>query len=312
MNPAILLTSIFGLFIGLAVTFFGERIFKISLSSTGFAVGAVLVGGIAFNLTENVIVALIGGAIAGFFTALMVRSAYRTGLFIIGFAMAAIIATYIALAMDAVTVDIQNLENVDPNALTSMLPLIGAGLVMSMVSGSLLVIFDTPLLRIITAIFGAIVFSISGFVLTTGMETLPQSTASLVSVQLFVWGALWIPLAIVGVVFQFFGVNWLFKLLQIDQASRQEQKRRDAYVQQKQQVARPPQGTGYPSNQPPPQQGGYPQQQYPPNQNPQQGVYPSQQYPPNQNPQQGGYPSNQPQQPRQYPPNQQPPRRNKP
>jgi len=306
MNPAILLTSIFALLIGLAITFFGERIFKISLSSTGFAVGAVLVGGIVFNLTDNLIVALIGGGIAGFFTALIVRSAYRAGLFIIGFAMAAIIATYIAIAMDAVTVDIQNLENIDPTTLQTMLPLVLAGFVMSIVSGALVVIFDTPILRVVTAIFGAIIFAISGFVLTTGTETLPQSTASLVSVQLFVWGALWIPLAIAGVVFQFFGVTWLFKLLQIDQASRQEQKRRQAYMQQKQQAHRPPQQGyptgqgGYPSNQQSPQQG------YPPNQpqSPQQG------YPSNQQPPQQGYPPQHPNRPQQgYPPNRRPPQK---
>jgi len=282
MSPTILLTSIFALLIGLAVTFFGERIFKISLSSTGFAVGAVLVGGLVLTVIDNVIAALVAGAIAGLITAFLARSAYRTALFIMGFAMSAIIATYIGLAMDAVTVDIQNLENIDPNTLQSMFPLIIAGSVMSMVSGALVVIFDTPILRVATAIFGAIVFSISGFVLTTGMETLPQSTASLVSVQLFVWGALWIPLAIAGVVFQFFGVTWLFKLLQIDQASRKEQKRRQAYYQQKQ-AQRPP-SQGYPQN---PQQGDYP-----PNQPPQQGDYPQNPQGRQQPPQQGGYPQN--------------------
>lgn len=289
MSPTILLTSIFALLIGLAVTFFGERIFKISLSSTGFAVGAVLVGGLVLTVIDNVIAALVAGAIAGLITAFLARSAYRTALFIMGFAMSAIIATYIGLAMDAVTVDIQNLENIDPNTLQSMFPLIIAGSVMSMVSGALVVIFDTPILRVATAIFGAIVFSISGFVLTTGMETLPQSTASLVSVQLFVWGALWIPLAIAGVVFQFFGVTWLFKLLQIDQASRKEQKRRQAYYQQKQAQRPPSQGYpqnpqqgDYPPNQPPPQQGGYPQNPQSGQQPPQQGGYP-------QNPQQGNY-----------------------
>lgn len=299
MNPAILLTSIFALIIGLAVTFFGERIFKISLASTGFAVGAVLVGGLIFNFSENVLFATGGGVVAGFITSLLVRSAYRTGLFIIGFAMSAIVATYIAIAMEAVTVDIQNIENIDPNTLQELLPLIIAGFAMSMVTGALVVLFDTPILRVGTAIFGAIIFAISGFVLTTGMETLPQSTASLVSVQLFVWGALWIPLAIAGVVFQFFGVNWLFRLLQIDQGSRQERARRKAYQQQKQQMQRPPA-----SGQPRPQ--GYPQQGPP-----QQGYPQSQQRPPQQ-----GYRQNPPQRPASgqppqqgYPPKRQPPRK---
>ncbi|GEM_PF-2846119 len=337
MDPAILLTSIFALLIGLAVTFFGERIFKISLASTGFAVGAALFGGIALTLLDNVIIALIVGGIGGVITSFMVQSAYRTGLFIIGFAMAAIITIYIALAMDAVTVDIQNLESINPDELSSMLPLIIAGFSMSLISGSLVVMFDTPILRVVTAIFGAIVFAISGFVLTTGMETLPQSAASLVSVQLFVWGAGWIPLAIAGIVFQFFGVTWLFKLLQIDQASRQEQKRRQAYHQQKQKVQPSPQQGGYTPNQYTSQQTGYPsnpqasqQGGYTPNQHSQQGgyapnQYPTQQegYPPNQQPpqqggytqnqqppQQGGYPPSQrPPQKRKYPPNEQPPRR---
>ncbi len=296
MNPVILLTSIFALIIGLAVTFFGERIFKISLTSTGFAVGAVLAGGILFNFSENIFIAMVGAAIAGFITSLLVRSAYRTGLFVIGFAMSSIIATYIAIAMDAVSVNIQNIENIDPNTIQQLLPLILAGFAMSMVSGSLIVLFDTPILRVATAIFGAIVFSISGFVLTTGMESLPQSTASLVSVQLFVWGAIWIPLAIAGVVFQFFGVNWLFRLLQIDQGSRQENARRKAYYQQKQQVQRPP------NQQTPPQQG-YPQnpQQRPPSS----GQANPQGYPP-QRPS-AGQPSQQ-----GYPPKRQPPQRRKP
>lgn len=289
MNPVILLTSIFALIIGLAVTFFGERIFKISLTSTGFAVGAVLAGGLLFNFSENIFIAMVGAAIAGFITSLLVRSAYRTGLFIIGFAMSSIIATYIAIAMDAVSVNIQNIENIDPNTIQQLLPLILAGLAMSMVSGSLIVLFDTPILRVATAIFGAIVFSISGFVLTTGMESLPQSTASLVSVQLFVWGAIWIPLAIAGVVFQFFGVNWLFRLLQIDQGSRQERSRRKAYYQQKQQVQRPP------------NQQRTPQQGYPQN--------PQQRPPAGQSPQRpsSGQPSQQ-----GYPPKRQPPPRRKP
>ena len=109
-----------------------------------------------------------------------------------------------------------------------MLPLIGAGFVASMITGSLVVMMDTPILRVATAIFGAIIFAISGFVLMTGTDQLPQSTAQLVGVPLFVWGVGWIPLAIAGVVFQFFGVEWLLKFLQMDKYSRQERARQKA------------------------------------------------------------------------------------
>jgi len=264
MTPVVLLASILGLFIGLTVTFFGERIFKISLSATGFGVGFALAGGIVYNLTNEILGALIAGAIAGVISLFIVRSAYRSGLFLIGFAMAAILVTYISIAMDAVTIDIQNLENFDPNTIQQMLPLIGTGFFASMITGALVVMFDTPILRVTTAIFGAIIFAISGFVLTTGMDTLPQSTAQLVGVDLFVWGAGWIPLAIAGVVFQFFGVNWLLNFLQIDQASRQEKARQQAYrLQQQQQMNQPPPNYGQqqpPSNYPPAQRN--PQQPY--------------------------------------------------
>lgn len=303
MNPALLIASLLGIFIGLTLTFFGERIFKISLSGTGFGVGAVLAGGIAFNLFENMIFALVVGVVVGFMSLLLVRSAYRSGLFLIGFAMAAIVVTYISLAMDAVTIDIQNLENIDPTSIQQMLPLLGAGFVASMITGSLVVMMDTPILRVATAIFGALIFAISGFVLTTGTDTLPQSTAQLVSVDLFVWGMGWIPLAIAGVVFQFFGINWLLNFLQIDKYSRQERARQKAYVASKRQpTAQPPQ-QGYPQQ--PPQQG------YPPQQPPQQG-YPQQdpyghQGPRPQPPQQGYPPQNRP--PQQRPRTQQPPRK---
>jgi hypothetical protein len=267
MNPVVLLASILGLFIGLSVTFFGERIFKISLSATGFGVGFALGGGIAFNLTEEILVAIIAGGIAGIISLFIVRSAYRTGLFLIGFAMAAILVTYISLAMDAVTIDIQNLRNINPNNIQQMLPLIGTGFFASMITGALVVMFDTPILRVVTAIFGAVIFSISGFVLTTGMDSLPQSTAELVSVQLFMWGIGWIPLAIAGVIFQFFGVNWLLNFLQIDKASRQERTRQEAYQQQQMTNQRPPSYGQQPSNRSPSQ--GNPQQ--PPNRRPSQG-----------------------------------------
>lgn len=300
MNPAILIASILGLFIGLTITFVGERIFKISLSSTGFGAGLMLVGGITFNVTENLLVALGAGFVAGIISLFLVRSAYRTGLFFIGFAMAAIVVTYIALAMDAVTIDIQNIENIDPTSIQPMLPLLMAGFVASIVTGSLMVMMDTPILRVATAIFGAIIFSLSGFVLTTGTDTLPQSTAQLVSVDLFVWGVGWIPLAIAGVIFQFFGVEWLLKFLQIDKYSRQERARQSAYQASKQPQQRPPQQPY--GQQPPPQR--YPPQHSPTQDHPQQ---PYGQQPPQQgNPQQPTRPPLQ-----RYPPRQtdQPPRK---
>ena len=261
MTPVILLASILGLFIGLTLTFFGEQVFKISLSATGFGVGFTLAAGIAYNLTEQVLVAGIAGVMLGLISLFIVRSAYRSGLFLIGFAMAAILVTYISIAMDAVTIDIQNIENIDPNTIQQMLPLIGTGFFASMITGALIVMFDTPILRVTTAIFGAIVFAISGFILTRGMDSLPQSTAQLVSVDLFVWGAGWIPLAIAGVVFQFFGVNWLLNFLQIDKASRQEKARQQAYRQQHQQANQQAPTYGQQSPNHPPAQGN-PQQPY--------------------------------------------------
>lgn len=282
MNPAIVIASILGLFIGLMITFFGERIFKISLSGTGFGVGLVLAGGIAFNLTENIIVAVIAGGIVGFISLLLVRSAYRSGLFLIGFAMAAIVVTYISLAMDAVTIDIQNIENIDPNSIQQMLPLIGTGFFASMITGALVVMFDTPILRIATAIFGAIIFSISGFVLTTGTDALPQSTAELVSVELFVWGVGWIPLAVAGVVFQFFGVNWLLTFLQIDKYSRQEKARQQAYRanKQRQMQSQRPKARKQPPRQGYPQRPSNPTGRQARNRPPSQRNPQSRQYPP--------------------------------
>ena len=301
MSPVVLLASILGLFIGLTITFFGERIFKISLSSTGFGVGFTLASGIAYSITEQILVAGIAGVVVGMISLFIVRSAYRSGLFLIGFAMAAILVTYISIAMDAVTIDIQNLENIDPNTIQQMLPLIGTGFFAAMITGALVVMFDTPILRVTTAIFGAIVFAISGFILTTGMDSLPQSTAQLVGVELFVWGAGWIPLAIAGVIFQFFGVNWLFNFLQIDKASRAEKARQQAYLKQQQMnqqqslINRPPvQGDGQQPliNRPPAQDN--PQQPY--------GQQPLINRPPAQsNPQK-----------RQNPPRQQPPRKPRP
>lgn len=287
MNPAILIASILGIFIGLTITFFGERIFKISLSGTGFGVGAVLAGGIAFSVFESAIFALVVAVVVGFMSLFLVRSAYRTGLFIIGFAMAAIIVTYISIAADAVTIDIQNLENIDPTSIQQMLPLIGTGLVTSIITGALVVMMDTPILRVATAIFGAIIFAISGYVLMTGTDTLPQSTAQLVSVELFVWGLGWIPLAIAGVIFQFFGINWLLSFLQIDKYSRQERARQKAYQSSKQQqmAQRPPQG--YPQQPPNPgaTQGNPPQSPNPYGQGqPRQQGYPPQNRPPQQRP----------------------------
>lgn len=278
MTPVVLLASILGLFIGLTVTFFGERIFKISLSATGFGVGFALGGGIAFNLTQEILVAILAGGVAGIISLFIVRSAYRTGLFLIGFAMAAILVTYISLAMDAVTIDIQNLGNIDSNTIQQMLPLIGTGFFASMITGALVVMFDTPILRVTTAIFGAVIFSVSGFVLTTGMDSLPQSTAELVGVQLFVWGIGWIPLAIAGIIFQFFGVNWLLNFLQIDKASRQEKARQQAYHPNPQ-----PQMT----NQRPPAQGQYPPNRLQSQGNPQQSQAPYGQQSPNHPPSPG-------------------------
>ena len=267
MNPAVLISSILGIFIGLILTFFGERIFKISLSATGFGVGFVLAGGIAFGATENTIVAGIAGGILGVITLFIANSAYRTALFVIGFAMAAIIVTYISIAMDAVSVDVQNLNNLTASNVQQMLPLVITGFIASMITGSLVVMFDTPILRLATAIFGAIVFAISGFVLTTGTDALPQTTSELLSPQLFIWGMSWIPLAIVGVVFQFFGVSWLFNFLQIGQASRQERARQKSYRESKrQQMMQQQYGQQSPPNRP---SQGNPQQQYgqpPPNQ----------------------------------------------
>lgn len=284
MNPVVIIVSILGILIGLAVCFFGERIFKISLSATGFGVGALLIGGVTYSVTNNPLIAIGAGFVGGIISWFFVQSTYRTGMFFIGFGLTAIVVTYATLAMNVVNVNIQRIEQIDQGMIQQLLPVIGVGFVAAIVTGAMFVIFDTPILKFATAIVGGMLVSIAGFVITTGTDTVPESAASLVSAQLFIFGLAWIPLAIAGLVFQFFGIDWLLRFLQIDQASRQEKARRNAYRQQQRAGTMQPPPSQPPYGSPPPQQGGYPQQP------PQQGGYPQQQnqplrkYPPRQNP----------------------------
>lgn len=292
MNSTVLIGSILSIFIGLALCFFGERIFKISLSATGFGIGALLLAGLSYSVTNNPLLALGAGFVGGLISYFIVHSFYRTGMFFIGFALSALVITYVLIAAQAVSINIQDISQVDANMIQQFLPMLGIGFVAASISGALFVIFDTPILKFATAIAGAMLVCISGFVLTTGTDSLPQSTAQLVSAPLFIFGLAWIPLALAGLVFQFFGIDWLLRFLQIDAASRHEKARREAYRQQQQlqstqmppQYPQQPPATGYPPQQPPnPQPGGYSPQQPP---NPQQGGYPPQQPPA----QRGGFP----------------------
>ena len=79
MGSQITLLSVLGLIIGLALTFFGERIFKFSLTVTGFAIGGLLGFSVAFSMSNEPMVIVIATIVVGAIFVYIVHIAYKMG-----------------------------------------------------------------------------------------------------------------------------------------------------------------------------------------------------------------------------------------
>jgi hypothetical protein len=210
MNPAVM-TSVFSLIIAFAMTFFGERVFKISLSATGFVVGGLLSYSLSLGFMYDIFFSLVTGVVGGVITAVLVQKAYHWGLFALGSVMAFCIFFYVATVNGTFPADPRSVTLVGPTAAINYLPVILAGFVVTIGAGFATLQFEALILRIITSLMGAIALSIYGYALSSGMSTIPQMDVILPQMQASVWGVVWLPLAAIGMGFQFFGAPRLFK-----------------------------------------------------------------------------------------------------
>lgn len=82
----------FLLVFGAVQCFYGYRLFKQLMAATGFFAGAVVGGGIAYNLSQNGLYVLAGGVGGGMIGAVLFVALYFTGVFVSGAFLGVIIA----------------------------------------------------------------------------------------------------------------------------------------------------------------------------------------------------------------------------
>jgi hypothetical protein len=172
--------------VGLIECFFGYRILRFLLGVLGFIAGAVVVGSLAYELTNgNELISIGAGIAGGLLGAFIMYTLYILGLFAIGAALGFMIASYVF-----------SILNKDPLLLVQITS--------SAVVGLLAAVFRKPILILATAYGGSYVAvtGVSYLILRNFNPLDPNFLNSLGEDELYRMAIIWFGLGVFGFVVQ--------------------------------------------------------------------------------------------------------------
>ena len=185
MQGTLSLVALGAIAMGLVQSFFGYRIFRVVLGLTGFFLGGLLGGFVAYSLTQSQPLGIAGALIGGLIGAGLMAGLYVVGVFLIG----ALFGAMVALALFGIG------GSTPPGWIV---------LVVAIVAGMLATVLQKPMIVIATA-FGGAWWAVSGLAAITGtiaVENLRELLGGLAGASAG-WLIGWFVLGIVGVIFQF-------------------------------------------------------------------------------------------------------------
>lgn len=172
---------------GLVECFFGYRILRFLLGVIGFLIGAVLAGGLGFELSGgSELVSIVAGIAGGFAAALLIYLLYFVGVFAVGSALGLLIASFVL-----------GLTGVNP--VPWILAASGAA------AGILSVLFRKPMIILATS-FGGSCAAVTGisYLLSGDFNPLdPGFMYTLGEDQLYRMAIIWFALGVFGFVVQY-------------------------------------------------------------------------------------------------------------
>jgi hypothetical protein len=187
MQGTLDLVAVGAIVLGLVQCFFGYRILKIILGITGFILGGLIAGYLAFGLTQSQLFAIIAGVIGGLIGGGLAAGLYVVGVFLIGALFGGMAASTL-LALGGGT----------PQGWVVAILAIAAGI--------LAVILQRPMLIVVTSFLGAW-WAVTGIAALAGAIELGGFQA--VPANLMKVGAGWligsIVLGVAGLLVQFRG-----------------------------------------------------------------------------------------------------------
>jgi hypothetical protein len=170
---------------GLLQCFFGYRIFRVILGLTGFFLGGLLGGYVAYSLTQSQLLGIVGALIGGLIGAGLMAGLYVVGVFLIG----ALFGAMVALA----------LFSIGGNSAPEWIVVIAA-----IVAGVLAAVLQKPMIVIATS-FGGAWWAVSGLAAITGtiaVENVRELLRGLAGASVG-WLIGWFILGVVGFIVQF-------------------------------------------------------------------------------------------------------------
>ncbi len=144
--------------LGVAMCFFGWRIFKVVLGISGFLTGALLVGTFVFSLSDSYLATLIAALFAGLISAAMLVMLYLLGVFFFGAAMGVLIG-YLGFMLAGEVYWISVLM---------LLGLIGG--IAALVYQRLMIVISTAVIGATGTVLGGLWYSTQGWVSFNALE----------------------------------------------------------------------------------------------------------------------------------------------
>jgi hypothetical protein len=171
--------------VGVVQCFFGYRIFRIILGVTGFFLGGLAGGYLAFGLTQSQFGAIVGGLIGGLIGAALMAGLYIVGVFLIG----ALFGAMVALA-------VLSLGGGSPATWI---------VVIAALAGGVLAALLQKVIIILATAFGGAWWMLTGVATLAGVvsfESVREWLGALASAP-FGWLIGWLVLGVVGLFFQY-------------------------------------------------------------------------------------------------------------
>jgi hypothetical protein len=171
--------------LGVVECFFGYRLFRVILGITGFCLGGLLGGYVAYSLTQSQLTAVIGGLIGGLVGAGLMAGLYIVGVFLIG----ALFGAMVALAF----------SNIGGSTPQTWLVII-----LALTGGVLAAVLQKVVIVVATA-FGGAWWALTGMAVITGSITVenPRELLGGLAGAPAAWLIGWFVLGIVGVIVQY-------------------------------------------------------------------------------------------------------------
>jgi hypothetical protein len=171
--------------LGIVQCFFGHRIFRVVLGITGFFLGGLIGGYVAYSLTQSQFMGIIGGLIGGLIGAGLMAGLYIVGVFLIG----ALFGAMIALAFSSIG---------------GGSPQVWLIIILALTVGVLAAVLQKVVIVLATA-FGGAWWALTGIAVIAGAITVetPRELLGALAGASAGWLIGWLVLGAVGVFFQY-------------------------------------------------------------------------------------------------------------